>query len=209
MLRIDEKESLEMELEEISTTIKVQDELGTIFDYGLHRPERLVREVAATITIHDGAHWPQMGVLLLATTSRKFAGIFGLPHLSLSKQYYLTSQRLLDETIRRTFERKHGDNPWKASLGRKKGKEPRCDYVVYVQLHPVDGSIIVQKPVEAWENFLFRPFGESVLNTTEVQMSTVIFSPDCGFILESKGPARFPQTNTQQLTCEPYEQVLP
>ncbi|KAF8860340.1 hypothetical protein BDZ45DRAFT_318392 [Acephala macrosclerotiorum] len=221
ILRIDEKKSLEMELDEIPTTIEVQDELGTIFDYGLHRPERLVREVAATITIQDGAagdaglemrvfgvHWPQIGSLLLTTTSRKFDGIFGLPHLSISKQHFLASQRLLNETIRRTLERKHEDNPWKASLGRKRGKGPRCEYVVYIQLHPLDGSTVVQKPVQGWEKFLFCPFGESVLNTTKVQISTVIFSPDCGFILESKGPARFPQTNIQQLACEPFEQVL-
>ncbi|KAE8446091.1 hypothetical protein EG329_012599 [Mollisiaceae sp. DMI_Dod_QoI] len=231
VLRIDETASLELEHEEVPDNIIEESELGTIWDYGLLWRERLVKEVAATLTIQDGnaaddnftmrvhgVHWPRLGLLIMTTTSKKFGGILGLPHLSLSKQYFITSQRLLNTTIRNTLDGKNSaawfdtSNPWTASPSGKRTSRiqtPHCEYVVYVQLHPVNGTVSMQTAAYDWERSLYCPSGYSVLETPDVQMTTVIFSPDCGFILESKAPARFPLNNRQQLDCEVFEQNNP
>jgi hypothetical protein len=44
--------------------------------------------------------------------------------------------------------------------------------------------------------------GPSILGTPELQMSVAIFSPHCGFILESKGPPQFSLTDGQHLVCK-------
>lgn len=41
-LRIDDKLGVEMELEVLPTTIISEDEVGTIFDFGLHRSQTLI-----------------------------------------------------------------------------------------------------------------------------------------------------------------------
>ncbi|KAG7119511.1 hypothetical protein HYQ45_014993 [Verticillium longisporum] len=46
-----------------------------------------------------GVQWPRTGTILLTTTSEKFDGIFGLPHLAMGPDYFQSSQRLLSETL--------------------------------------------------------------------------------------------------------------
>ncbi|KUJ06665.1 uncharacterized protein LY89DRAFT_726340 [Mollisia scopiformis] len=213
MLEIDQEAGQEMELDEVPDVIEDKGKKGIITKYGLHGSIRLIREVAATLKIQDentvdegleirvyGVHWPRLGVLMMTTTSDKFAGIFGLPHLNLNEPFFKTTQRLLNQTIRRTLE-KDDHIPW---LGKQTPQNasldvpPRCEYVVYVQKHPV-----LRTTMHDWE----RPpidclYDDSIIDTQELQMTTVIFSPDCGFILESRGPGLFPPTNTQQWVCE-------
>jgi len=157
ILRIDEKASLEIEVEQEPDTLVEQSELGEIWEIGISREMALVREVAATMTVQDegnnddgwemrvyGVHWPRTGVLLMTTTSEKFDGIFGLPHLKGEKDYFSTSQRLLTATIEKTLEGMEkavsfdASNPWTATPGAKadaKRPVPHCEYVVYLQMH--------------------------------------------------------------------------
>jgi hypothetical protein len=175
-------------------------ELGYVHEVWLNPMRALVREVAATLTIQDqtvpvyGVHWPLQGLLIMTTTSEKFAGIFGLPHLSLTWEYFTASQRLLCKTV---LESKKGKKA--AEVREDKGIGGNCEYVVYMQMHPLasaftDGERAVseidrkQKCVDG--------------DAPEVQMSIVVFSPDCGFILESKVPAGFEPTDRQHLVCK-------
>ena len=157
ILRIDEKASLEIEVEQEPDTLVEQSELGEIWETGISRQMALVREVAATMTVQDernnddglemrvyGVHWPRTGVLLMTTTSEKFAAILGLPYLQGRKDYFTTSQRLLTATIGKTLEGMEkavwfdGSNPWTATPGAKadaKRPVPHCEYVVYLQMH--------------------------------------------------------------------------
>jgi hypothetical protein len=197
----------------------------------------LVREVSATLTIQDetssgdgwdmrvhGVHWPRQGVMLMTTTSDKFAGIFGLPHLTSSKDYFATSQKLLNKTLEQVVERMENSiwidpsNPWTSSpdtQGDATMPVPHCEFVVYVQVHPVHVSLGVNGDyidpasiVYQIEQELRFPNGAPLPEVPRLQMSTVIFSPDCGFMIESKGPPTFSPVDGEHLLGRKQEVFL-
>ena len=188
---------------EVFASHDVEYELGLVGEFFLERGARLIREAAATITIQDentgnegfhvdvyGVHWPRVGVLLLTTTSVDFAGIIGLPHLSLNWDYFTTSQRLLSYTVGKTTEGKKAisfeeGTPRTAILGTNPNV-PSCQYTVYIQMHPIEkqNMRINISEVESVPSCEDR---YTSLGNTESPLSIAIFSPDCGFILETKG----------------------
>lgn len=201
------------------------------------QPVNIVREIAATVTIQDesssgdgwetrvhGAHWIEQGVMLLTTTSEKFAGIFGLPHLTSNSNQFLTSQRLLNKTLGaqvRSLEKASWNdlsNPWTSSPdspGDITMPTPHCEYVVYIQLYPMDvhqsargtffGPDTLVKEIEMELRF---PNGAPIPPAPGLKMSTVIFSPDCGFMLESKGPPTFAPADGTHLNGKKQEVYL-
>ncbi|KAK8041277.1 ring finger ubiquitin ligase [Apiospora phragmitis] len=182
---------------EVSATVTIDDDEGTgaSFDMRLH-----------------GVHWPRQGALLLTTTSEKFAGIFGLPQLTTRQDFYESSKsllnRTLDEVLRRKEKRTFSDpiNPWAASIdspGEGWTPAPHCEYVVYIQIHPPDKDILrveptlngpenVAKAIEDLEYELRSPRGAPQQRHPKLQMSAVVYSPDCAFFLETRGPPEFP-----------------
>ncbi|KAK6855826.1 hypothetical protein PG995_007977 [Apiospora arundinis] len=186
----------------------------------------VAREVSATVTIDDdegtgasfdmrlhGVHWPRQGALLLTTTSEKFAGIFGLPHLTTRQDFYESSKSLLNRTLDEVLQRKERrtfsdpTNPWAASLdspGEGWTPAPHCEYVAYIQIHPPDKDILqvepmltgpenVAKAIADLEHELRFPRGAPQQRHPKLQMSAVMFSPDCAFFLETRGPPEFTQ----------------
>lgn len=182
-----------------------------------------VREVAATLNIDDavapdgsganyemrlhGVHWPRQGNMLLTTTSEKFAGIFGLPHLVPDQEFFRSSQRLLNQTIDEVLAKKEKtpftdqSNPWASGAEDAWNPSPHCEYVAYLQVHPLrqnpdplapsrygDGT---RDPVKEIEDELRYPTGAPIHYVPELQMSAVIYSPDCAYFIESKGPPHF------------------
>jgi hypothetical protein len=159
----------------------------------------------------------------MTTTNEKFAGIFGLPpHLSRTWDYFTTSQRLLFTTVGKTPQGAnaasfHASTLWTASPGGKvteKRPVPHCEYVVYIQLHPPQSTFPYGWPYTGRaktgseiEKELKCLDGPSILGTQELQMSMVIFSPGCGFILESKRRREFSPFDRQYLVCK--EQKAP
>ncbi|KAF4967169.1 hypothetical protein FSARC_5241 [Fusarium sarcochroum] len=193
----------------------------------------LIRSVKATTTIEDtygsghdwemrlwGVHWPRQGVVLLTTTSEKFEGIFGLPHLTPSKDFFQSSQRLLNESIARTIQRKrenvYADQtvPWTSDLENPlytTNPSPHCEYIMYAQVYPPSRSHFkldskdssrdaLQSVIGAIESELQSPVGAPIPKVPKLQMSAVIYSPDCGFFLETKGPPDFGPSEAQHLT---------
>ena len=83
--------------------------------------------------------WSGKWVRYTGDLSEKFAGIFGLPHLSLTWDYFTTSQRLLFATVVKSPQGTkaasfHASNIWTASPGGKVTETrpvPHCEYVVY------------------------------------------------------------------------------
>lgn len=184
-----------------------------------------VREVAATLNIDDavspdgsgsnhemrlhGVHWPRQGNMLLTTTSEKFAGIFGLPHLAPDRNFFRSSQRLLNQTIDEVLLKKERSaftdqsNPWISGAEDAWNPSPHCEYVVYLQVHPLRQEGLPSKDaqesspdgmrdlVKEIEDELRYPTGAPIHYVPELQMSAVIYSPDCAYFLESKGPPHF------------------
>lgn len=188
--------------------------------------ENYLREVSATMTIQDetsmgdgwemrlhGVHWPRRGQLVMTTTSEKFAGIFGLPHMMSSRDDFNNSQRVLNKTLGAALRKKEKSlwidlsDPWSSDESMLM---PHCEFVVFVQVHPVkDGELYrTMKPTAEVdlmseilniERELRFPTGAPVFNAPPLRMSVVAFSPDCGFLLESKGPPAYTPTEGQHL----------
>ena len=137
----------------------------------------------------------------------RYAGIFALPHFALSDHTYSLAQSLLTKALSETIKRQESplytgpSNPWSASSGSLSDMSPptpHCEYVVYLQQHPVElsNSRPAKSPtnpvlLDLLEDDLRFPTGAPLPKAPQMTMSMVIFSPDCGFILESKGPPRF------------------
>ncbi|KAI1767432.1 hypothetical protein GGR53DRAFT_481874 [Hypoxylon sp. FL1150] len=211
MVRIEDNEDDETEPEKIDKLV-------------LDKAEIKARQVAGTVNIDDiegtgsswemrlhGVHWPRQGAILLTTTSEKFAGIFGLPHLTARPDFFQTSQALLNRSLDRALEKKEQHTfpnpvePWSSSLDAPSeawNPSPHCEYLLYIQIHPLDQDILgvqpsltgpenVAKAIQDIENELRFPQGTGHRTIPRLQMSAVLFSPDCGFFLETKGPPAF------------------
>ncbi|CAG8973447.1 hypothetical protein HYALB_00006473 [Hymenoscyphus albidus] len=237
VLKVDEKDADEMVLSEKVKADRVLQESGEADGKDDKWNTDLIRDVSATLTIQDetssgdgwemrlhGIHWPRTGVLLMTTTSDKFAGIFGLPHLTMNTGYFASSQKLLNMTLEKTVERmEHAvwldpSNPWTSSpesQGDAMSPVPHCEFVVFAQVYPVKidrttgGAYLrEQDVVKAIEQELRYPNGAPIPAIPQLQMSTVMFSPDCGFILESKGPPGFSPKEGEHLVGKKQESWL-
>jgi hypothetical protein len=89
---------------------------------------------------------------------------------------------------------------------------PHCDIIVYLQQHPLEVPLpngVPSKPsflsVLALENELRYPAGYRAMEPPPLTMSALIFSPDCGFVIESEGPPDYTQTEGSHLVGEKYE----
>ena len=167
----------------------------------------LVRSLTAAVTIQDetsngdgwmvdldGVYYPQLGSLLLTTSGEKFAGYFALPHFSLSKTMFALSQQLIDQTLeelikkQETFSENEGSPLTSSEPIDAMFSVPRCELVMYLQQYPTKLSAGEMRAVEQELRF---PKGAPLPNVPPIKMSAIIFSPDCGFVLESKGPPDF------------------
>ncbi|KAF5602828.1 TUL1 RING-domain-containing protein [Fusarium pseudocircinatum] len=193
----------------------------------------LIRSVKGTTTIEDthgsghdwemrlwGVHWPRQGVVLMTTTSEKFEGIFGLPHLTPSEDFFQSSQRLLNESIAHTIATKreniYADQtvPWTSDLENPlytTNPSPHCEYVMYAQVFPPSRTHFnidsqessreaLESVIDSIESELQSPVGAPIPKIPKLQMSAIIYSPDCGFFLETKGPPDFGPSEAQHLT---------
>lgn len=179
-------------------------------DHGNLLPDSgMAQTIKAQVTIKDetssgdgwemtlrGVHYPQQGGIILSTTSEKFAGIFALPHFALSERAFALARRLLNETLTSTINEQEADfksvpNPWTSSPNSPSEDMfpiPHCEFIVYLQQHPIEDSTI---DIHALEDELRFPTSAAMPPAPLIRMSALIFSPDCGFVLESKGPPEF------------------
>lgn len=82
---------------------------------------------------------------------------------------------------------------------------PRCEYIVYLQQHPSDLS---EAELGLIEKELRFPQGAPLPSVPLLAMSAMVFSPDCGFVLESKGPPNFAPQNANHMTGPKLESEL-
>ncbi|KAI1772873.1 hypothetical protein F4818DRAFT_424211 [Hypoxylon cercidicola] len=219
MVRIEDNEDDETEPEKIDKLI-------------LDKAEIKARQVTGTVNIDDvegtgsgwemrlhGVHWPRQGAMLLTTTSEKFAGIFGLPHLTTRPDFFQSSQALLNRSLDKALKKKEEQTfplpsePWTSTVDTPSevwNPSPHCEYLLYIQVHPPDQSILgvqpsltgpenVAKAIQDIEDELRFPQGTGHQHIPRLQMSAVVFSPDCAFFLETKGPPAFARVDGKHL----------
>ncbi|KAF2397686.1 hypothetical protein EJ06DRAFT_497932 [Trichodelitschia bisporula] len=153
-----------------------------------------------------GGFFVNSGSILLTTTSERFAGIFSLPNFALSQTMFSAAKSSLNSTLREAVHQQRTGairfkNPWTSlpdGVQESAGVPPHCDMIVYLQQHPVQarlpngaGSPLDASLVDQLEYELRYPEGHRVLPPPKLAISMLIFSPDCGFVLESKGPPDF------------------
>lgn len=110
---------------------------------------------------------------------------------------FLLAQQLLNKTLNSAIvqrEKSSGgvlSNPWSSSPNNPSEflfPTPHCEYLVFLQQHPVS---VTQLELDMIERELRFPKGAPLPAAPDMRMSALIFSPDCGFILESQGPPDF------------------
>lgn len=170
--------------------------------------ESMARDLKGTLMIEEssgeswdismnGVHFLDSGSAILTTTSDRFSGLFALPHLTRSIGHFHLARELLNQTLRHKPSNNQLDDT-KLSLVDDEQTEmfrpSQCDYIVYLQQHLVwpYGIDIPEFPngqqasyLEMIESELRRPSGRTFNYIPSLRFSATIFSPDCGFILES------------------------
>jgi hypothetical protein len=141
----------------------------------------------------------------------RFAGIFGLPQFSLSQETFSLSQNLLNETIRNAITAEESNvfqapsYPWTSTVDTLAGLSSsvsHCEYIVWLQQHrspSLNSQLLGSKDLSKIENELRHPNGASIPPPPPMRMSMLAFSPDCGFVLESKGPPDLPPRHDSHL----------
>lgn len=160
--------------------------------------------------VAHGVHFLKSGTAVLTTTSDRYAGIFGLPHFQFSKQLYSASQTFLNRTVLETIERQQNRvfplwNPWTSSVdGGNEGlfQGHHCEVILYLQETPAQNGI----DMEWLEHEMRYPTGAPMPRQRSIRMNMVAFSPDCGFVIESKGPPDFPPSEAFHLIGSKTEQ---
>ena len=142
-----------------------------------------------------GYHFMQSGAVVLTTTSEKFAGIFTLPHFTLSEDDFHTLKVPLNESITRTLSEWNVENdpaiPWSSSMNDAAAALfplPGCEYIIYLQQRPVQSlgqNSDAFKLIHQLEKELREPDGAPIPIPPPMGFSAIVFSPDCGIILES------------------------
>ncbi|MCJ1336429.1 hypothetical protein MMC09_001705 [Bachmanniomyces sp. S44760] len=193
------------------------------------RAELIVKDETSTgdgwqIALH-GVHYPKVGGAVLTTSSEKFAGIFSLPQFARSQHEFELSRALLNRTLPpkiKEHEKSMFMNPafpWSSSPnnpGDLLFPTPHCEYIVYLQQHPLISSKAgrqfrntnFQERLSLVEEELRYPSGAPLYDVPPLTLSALIYSPDCGFILESKGPPEFTSQDGSHLRGPKLESFL-
>ena len=161
-----------------------------------------------------GVHFVRQGSIILSTTSEKFAGIFALPHFARTEEAFSASKALLVKSNTRIVERQNlavdpALNPWSSvphSPGDSMFPTPYCELVAYLQQRPSDGPN--EHPFKEIEDELRYPRGRSLSQIPQIHMNALLFSPDCGFVLESKGPPEYTPTRRSHLIGRKIEAYM-
>lgn len=136
-----------------------------------------------------------------------------MPHFTLSKASFSLAQQLLNYTLNDAIKQQQTSssallNPWSSSPNNPIElffPAPHCEFIVYLQQHP---TAFTNDELNMIESELRYPTGALLPAAPAMKMSAVIFSPDCGFVLESKGPPDFPLQQGAHLVGQKLESYM-
>lgn len=125
--------------------------------------------------------------------SFRFPGIFALPHFAINENEFSLAQGLLNQTVNAVLAQEASSlnipyfAPWTSSPDNPTEllfPTPHCEYIVYLQQYP---TTLPATDLDALEQELRFPTGAPMPAMPALRMSALMFSPDCGFVLESRG----------------------
>lgn len=121
-----------------------------------------------------GVHLPGGGVILTSFSS-KFQSLAALPQLALDEDSFNKSQHVMEGVLANFWEEKMRGDPDIVAI-------PSCELVVWLQPSPMPEP---QRYLDHIEQELTHPDGAPLGEPPPMAFSAVIFSPDCGYILEA------------------------
>lgn len=152
-----------------------------------HGSPRRTRDVTAEIALHvesapgtgweapmRGVHFPN-GAAILTTSSTKFNSLPALPHFVLAPKFFNSSRHVMNETVTKLWEKAYIRDIDLIGV-------PRCEIILWLQPKPLLGS---KRYIELVEHELSDPEGAPIGVPPVMSFSAVLFSPDCGWVLEA------------------------
>ncbi|KAK9469009.1 hypothetical protein V1512DRAFT_258404 [Lipomyces arxii] len=132
-----------------------------------------------------GLHFADTGNIVLTTTSKKYAGIFSLPFLTLTEDRFNQSYIPLVESINATIGSLENiyQRDMNPAYNGPTGSLDSCEYVVYLQIH---SSPVSPNDMAVIESELRFPQGQPHASLPKLTVSSLIYSPNCGVVLESR-----------------------
>lgn len=120
-----------------------------------------------------------------ANDSCRFAGIFSIPFLTLTEDRFNQSFTPFVFEINNTIAEleaiyQHDINP---SFNGPTGSTDSCEYIVYLQVHASPLSPIDMELIEGELRF---PRGQPHKEIPKISLSSMVYSPNCGILLESR-----------------------
>jgi hypothetical protein len=165
-----------------------------------------------------GTHLVDSGQVLLTTTSDKFAGMWALPQFALAEKVYGSLRNSTVERLQKVIKQKSLEsadlNPYSSAPEghTEDAYTPHCELVAFLQQHPLqqlqpDGKLVAPTSamISDMEEELRYPEGSRLYTPPPLRLSALIFSPDCGFVIESKGPPEYAPVEANHLAGEKWE----
>lgn len=160
--------------------------------------------------------------------SSSFAGIFALAHFALSPASFSRMKHHVIETLNNTISLQESNaevfsaNPWGEATGELTdlAQTPACELIVYLQQFTLTPSMLGLRPsfedenpllreaeiiMDSVEGNLRRPNGLRFPSAPQLQFVATAYSPDCGYVLESKGPPGYFPYEGKHLVGVKYE----
>lgn len=162
------------------------------------------------VSLH-GVHLKDHGSIILTTRSGKFSGMYGLPHFGLSTTSFGQMQSCVNFSVSAALETRQEELNAATSVELDL-PSPKCEMIMYLQQQQF---MLGDNPPKLGllldiEHELRFPSGNQQ-TAPPLVMSMVLFSPDCGFALESKGPPDWPLQQSSHLRghkSEVYQRII-
>jgi len=128
----------------------------------------------------QGVHFPRNGeVVLVSTTARKFEGLTLLPFLASNNATFASVKDLVYSQLLKSMD-KHSS--YQSSEEDEMAYRPlQCDVVVFLSVLPLFG--ISPSALSLYESEMRFPTGQTIVHPPSMELSGVIYSPDCGTAL--------------------------
>jgi len=170
--------------------------LGIVLEDLQRKPKNTLREAKALVAIYTdsspgngwevkmrGVHFPS-GSIVLTTSSRRFNSFPALPHFTLSEDDFNQSTSLMNTSLTELW--KHMEPTDESTILAA----PKCELIAWLHQKPLIGNDLY---IQEIENELNNPDGAPIGDPPPMAYSAVLFSPDCGYILQADtlfGPKR-------------------
>ncbi|EXJ83991.1 hypothetical protein A1O3_04658 [Capronia epimyces CBS 606.96] len=130
----------------------------------------------------QGVHLPS-GQIIMSTASSKFNALLALPHFMLDAVSFNASKAVMNETVHKIWDKNFEDQPDGLSFA------PQCELIVWLQPLPYRleglGPSETNRFLHQVEQELEQPEGAPIGQPPPLGFSATIFSPDCGYMMES------------------------